>query len=44
MLVIGGREAEAGLVAVRSREKGDLGTMTPEAFINLLRAEIAEQP
>ena len=44
MLVIGGREAEAGLVAVRSREKGDLGTMTPEAFIDLLRAEIAEQP
>ena len=44
MLVIGGREAEAGLVAVRSREKGDLGTMTPEAFIELLRAEIAEEP
>ncbi|MEG1480104.1 MAG: threonine--tRNA ligase [Kiritimatiellia bacterium] len=42
MLVIGGREAEAGVVAVRSREKGDLGTMTPEAFLDLLRAEIHE--
>lgn len=40
MLVLGGREAEAGLVAVRSREKGDLGTMTPEAFIELIRQEI----
>ena len=40
MLVLGGREAEAGLVAVRSREKGDLGTMTPEAFIELIKQEI----
>lgn len=42
MLVIGGREAEAGVVAVRSREKGDLGTMTPEAFIELIRKETSE--
>ncbi len=42
MLVIGGREAEAGVVAVRSREKGDLGTMTPEAFLDLLRAETSD--
>ncbi|MGN0887089.1 MAG: threonine--tRNA ligase [Candidatus Spyradenecus sp.] len=40
MLVLGGREAEAGLVAVRSREKGDLGTMTPEAFIELIKQEV----
>ncbi len=37
MLVIGGREAEAGAVAVRSREEGDKGTMPLEAFIELLR-------
>ena len=43
MLVIGGREAEAGLVAVRSREKGDLGTMAPEAFIDLLQRETREE-
>ena len=43
MLVIGGREAEAGLVAVRSREKGDLGTMTPDAFLEMIRAEMREQ-
>ena len=42
MLVIGGREAEAGVVAVRSREKGDLGTMTPEAFIEMIRQETSE--
>ena len=44
MLVIGGREAEAGVVAVRSREKGDLGTMTPEAFIEMVRRETSEEP
>lgn len=44
MLVIGGREAEAGVVAVRSREKGDLGTMTPEAFIEMVRKETSEEP
>ena len=38
MLVIGGREADAGVVAVRHRSEGDKGVMTPEAFIELLRA------
>jgi threonyl-tRNA synthetase len=42
MLVIGGREADAGVVAVRSREKGDLGTMTVDAFIELIRKETCE--
>lgn len=42
MLVIGGREAEAGQVAVRSREKGDLGVMSVEAFQALIKADIAE--
>jgi len=37
MLVIGGREADAGVVAVRHRSEGDKGVMTPEAFIELLR-------
>lgn len=43
MLVLGGREAEAGVIAVRSREKGDLGTMTPDAFIEMVRREIGEE-
>ncbi|MEG1072155.1 MAG: threonine--tRNA ligase, partial [Oscillospiraceae bacterium] len=36
MLVIGDKEAEAGLVAVRNRADGDIGTMTPAAFAALL--------
>ena len=43
MLVLGGREAEAGVVAVRSREKGDLGTMPPEAFIEMVRKETTDE-
>jgi len=39
MLVVGGREAEAGVVAVRSRETGDKGTMSLDAFMELLRTE-----
>ena len=34
MLVIGQREAEAGTVAVRSREKGDEGPQALEAFVD----------
>jgi threonyl-tRNA synthetase len=32
MLVLGDREMEDGLVAVRERARGDLGTMTPDEF------------
>ncbi|MBO7653823.1 MAG: threonine--tRNA ligase [Kiritimatiellae bacterium] len=32
MLVVGGRDEEAGKVSVRSREKGDLGAMDLDAF------------
>jgi threonyl-tRNA synthetase len=41
MLVIGDKEIEQGLVAVRSRKDGDLGTMTMEAFRAKLLEEIA---
>ncbi len=40
MLVVGGREAEAGVVAVRSRAEGDLGTVPVADFIAKLSAEI----
>lgn len=41
MLVVGGKEVEAGAVAVRSRSKGDLGSMPVAAFADFLVAEIA---
>src|SRR5580698_2669717 len=40
MLVIGGKEAEAGTVSVRHRSKGDLGPRPLEQFSADLRAEI----
>lgn len=43
MLVIGDREAEAGLVAVRSRKDGDLGTMTTEDFLSKALEEVAKK-
>jgi threonyl-tRNA synthetase len=43
MLVVGGKEAQAQTVAVRSRAKGDLGAMTLDAFGNLIGSEIAEK-
>jgi threonyl-tRNA synthetase len=41
MFVLGGREAEAGQVALRDRLEGDLGTMPLEAAIERLKAEVA---
>ena len=43
MLVIGDREMENGEIAVRSREAGDLGTKSVEAFIAELTQEIQEK-
>ncbi len=43
MLVIGEREAEAGLVSVRSRKDGDIGTMTMDEFIAKALKEVAEK-
>jgi threonyl-tRNA synthetase len=40
MLVLGGREAEAGTVGVRHRTKGDLGPRPVDQFIADLRAEV----
>ena len=33
MLIVGDRDMENGTVGVRSREDGDLGPMTLEAFV-----------
>lgn len=43
MLVIGEKEAGSGTVAVREHGQGDLGTMTPQAFADLVNAKVAEQ-
>jgi threonyl-tRNA synthetase len=40
MLILGGKEAEAGTVSVRHRSKGDLGPRPLHQFIDDLRAEI----
>ena len=40
MLIIGDKEAEAGVVAVRARKAGDLGQMTLENFISKAKGEI----
>jgi threonyl-tRNA synthetase len=41
MLVIGGREEEAGQVAVRHRKRGDLGPIPLDEFVLTISAEIA---
>jgi threonyl-tRNA synthetase len=43
MLVIGGREAEAGQVAVRHRKRGDLGPTGVNDFLRTITAEIASK-
>jgi threonyl-tRNA synthetase len=40
MAVVGGREAEAGAVAVRRRESGDQGAVPVAAFIESIRSEL----
>lgn len=40
MLVVGDKEIEAGGVAVRSRSKGDLGTMAVADFLNRALQEV----
>jgi threonyl-tRNA synthetase len=41
MLVVGGREAESGMVAVRHRRRGDLGTYPADEFVAKITNEIA---
>lgn len=39
MLIVGGRDAEAGTVSVRERTEGDLGALPLDEFVNQLVAE-----
>ncbi len=43
MLVLGDKEMEAGLVAVRSRKDGDIGTMTADDFADKVCKEIRDR-
>ncbi len=43
MLIIGDKEKEAGVVAVRSRKDGDLGTMTYEEFLLKIKKEVEDK-
>ncbi len=43
MLVVGEKEAEAGLVAVRRRDKGDMGAVAVDEFIQTVLSDIAEK-
>ena len=43
MLVLGEKEAQDGLAAVRRRDKGDMGAMPADEFIALSKKEIAEK-
>jgi threonyl-tRNA synthetase len=42
MLIVGGRERDAGAVAVRSREAGDQGAMPLAGFISMIQTEAKE--
>ena len=43
MLILGDKEKQDGLVAVRSRKNGDLGAMSQDKFISDILAEIAQK-
>jgi len=43
MLVVGEKEAADGTVSVREHGQGDLGSMSPQAFADVVKARIATQ-
>jgi len=43
MLIVGGREAEAGTVSVRSHQRGDEGAVSLDDFLARIRREIEEK-
>jgi threonyl-tRNA synthetase len=42
MLILGEKEAEMENVSVRKHRKGDVGAMSPESFVELVKGEISE--
>jgi len=43
MLIVGEKEMNEKLVSVRKHGEGDKGSMTPEAFCQLVKKEIEDQ-
>ena len=43
LLIVGGRDAEAGTVSVRQRGVGDLGAVDLDRFISDITAEVSER-
>ncbi|MEA4832487.1 MAG: threonine--tRNA ligase [Oscillospiraceae bacterium] len=43
MLVVGDKEQESGIVAVRSRKNGDMGTKSLDEFLSAILLEVAER-
>ena len=43
MVVIGGREVQAGTLAIRHRQQGDLGPMTLGDFAERVKKETADR-
>ena len=43
MLIVGEKEAEAGQVAVRRRDKGDMGAINADEFIQMVLDDIANK-
>jgi len=43
MLVVGGRDEQAGTVSVRDRSRGDLGAIALDAFIQQAKQELASR-
>ena len=39
MLILGEKEAETGMLSVRSREQGDIGIMSIEKIIDLIKSD-----
>ena len=42
LLIVGEKEQETGVVAVRKQGEGDQGTITPEKFATMVNAEVAK--
>lgn len=43
MLITGDNEAQSGTIALRRQGQGDVGSMTPEAFVELFRSEADQE-
>ena len=44
MLIVGEKEVKSKTLAVRDREKGDLGAMKLDKFLAKINKEIADKP